>query len=76
MATCPAGSIHSREQAAFLSAMEPAMLAWAAARDRDSDDDSDGPPQEVEGLLAALALRDDGLGVGGGPGRNTARGVR
>ncbi len=50
------------------------MLEWAAARDRDSDDDSKDPPPEVEGLLAALALREDG--VGGGRGRDTARGAR
>jgi hypothetical protein len=33
--------------------MEPAMLEWAAARDR-GDDGSDDPPPEVLGLLAAL----------------------
>ena len=39
------------EQAGLLSAMEPAMLGWAVARDRgeDSASDSDDPPPEVLG---------------------------
>ncbi len=53
----PAGSVYTREQAGLLAIMEPAMLGWAAARDR-GDDDSDDPPQEVVGLLAALAAQD------------------
>ncbi len=55
----PAGSVHTREQAGLLSAMEPAMLAWAAARDA-GEDDSDELPAAVLGLLAALAAHDGG----------------
>ncbi len=49
------------------------MREWAAARDRD-EHDSDDPPPEVQGLFAALTLRDDGWG--GGRGRNTVAGMR
>ena len=45
--------MHSREQAGFLSAAEPAMIEWAAARDRGEDGPDDIPP-EVLGLLTAL----------------------
>ncbi len=54
------------------------MLEWAAARDRGEPDSDGGPPPEVQGLLAALALQGcacgggsssgDGGGSGGGAG--------
>ena len=53
------GSVHSREQADLLSALEPAVREWGAARDR-GEHDSDDPPAEILGLFAALALRDGG----------------
>jgi hypothetical protein len=48
------GSVHRREQADLLSALEPAMREWGAARDRGESDSDDSPP-EVLGLLAGLA---------------------
>ena len=54
--------MHSREQADLLSALEPAVREWGAARDR-GEHDSDDPPAEILGLFAALALR-DGEGAG------------
>ncbi len=55
--------MHSREQADLLSALEPAVLEWGAARDR-GEHDSDEPPAEILGLFAALALRAGGGGFG------------
>ncbi len=59
-----AGSLHSREQADLLTALEPAVLEWGAARDR-GEHDSDDPPPAILGLFAALAQHDGGVGGGG-----------
>ncbi len=50
------------------------MREWAAACPS-GDDSDDAPPPEVEGILSAVALRDDGWDAGG-RGRNTAVGAR
>jgi hypothetical protein len=57
--------VHSREQADLLSALEPAVLEWGAARDR-GEHDSDDPPPEILGRLAALARQHGGADIGGG----------